>query len=97
MSGNLDRPIRRVLTVGPPFDTLRVDMAKPKAALREYRERHSLTCEEAGRKVGIAESTWRSYENGNREVDGDMAVKIEAGLGVPREVIRPDLFKREAA
>ena len=72
-------------------------MAKPKTALREYRAQKDLSAEEVARKLGIAESTLRSYENGNREIDGDTAVLIEDRLGIPREDIRPDLFKREAA
>jgi len=72
-------------------------MAKPKTALREYRAQKDLSAEEVARKLGIAESTLRSYENGNREIDGDTAVLIESRLGIPREDIRPDLFKREAA
>ena len=72
-------------------------MAKPKTALRGYRAQKDLSAEEVARKLGIAESTLRSYENGNREIDGDTAVLIEDRLGIPREDIRPDLFKREAA
>lgn len=72
-------------------------MAKPKAALREFREKNGLSAEDVGRKIGCAESTWRSYENGNREVDAETAIKIEEVLGIPREDIRADLFRREAA
>lgn len=65
--------------------------------LRAYRKRENLTAEAAAAKVGIAASTWRSYENGNREVDGDTAVHFEKTIGVAREEIRPDLFRRLAA
>jgi ribosome-binding protein aMBF1 (putative translation factor) len=47
-------------------------------------------------KLGIATSTLRSYENGNREVDGDLAVKIEKTLGIDRVLLRPDLFRQRA-
>lgn len=66
----------------------------PKAVLRSYRKKHSLTADDAGRKIGIAGTTWRSYENGSREVDGDTAVLIEKECGVDRVLIRPDLFRR---
>lgn len=72
-------------------------MAKPKRALREFRKSKDLTAAEVAKKLGIAESTLRSYENGTREIDGDTAVLIESRLGIPREDIRADLFRREAA
>lgn len=77
-----------------------VSMAKfrKKTALRAYRKRSGLTAEECGARVGISGITWRSYENGNREVDADMALKIERELGVRPVLVRSDLFrKREAA
>lgn len=72
-------------------------MAKPKHALRDYRKANELSAAEVAKKLGVAESTLRSYENGTREVDGDTAVLIENRLGIPREDIRSDLFRREAA
>lgn len=69
----------------------------PKPALREYREQNDLSCEEAGAKIGVAGTTWRSYENGNREVDGDTAVLIEERCGIERSRIRTDLFQKAAA
>lgn len=71
-------------------------MAKPKKALRDYRKKHDLSAAEAAEKVGIAESTWRSYENGNREIDAEVAVHFEKAIKIPREDIRPDLFERPA-
>jgi hypothetical protein len=41
--------------------------------------------------------TWRSFENGHREVDGDTAVLIEKKLGIDRAQVRADLFERAAA
>lgn len=77
-----------------------VSMAKftKKTALRAYRKRSRKTADECGAKVGISGITWRSYENGNREVDADMALKIERELGIRPVLVRSDLFrKREAA
>lgn len=71
--------------------------AAPKPALREYREANGLSCEEAGAKIEVAGTTWRSYENGNREVDGDTAKLIEERCGVPRSKIRADLFEKATA
>lgn len=71
--------------------------ASPKPALRQYREKNDLSAEGAGKKIGVAGSTWRSFENGNREVDGDTAKLIEERCGVDRASIRPDLFERTEA
>lgn len=69
-----------------------------KTALRSFRKRAGLSADECGAKVGISGITWRSYENGNREVDADMALKIERAHGVDALLVRADIFrKREAA
>jgi transcriptional regulator with XRE-family HTH domain len=70
--------------------------SKPKMALRAYRKKNNLTAEQAGAMIHVAASTWRSYENGSREVDGDTAVLIEKRCGVDRILIRSDLFRRAA-
>lgn len=69
-------------------------MSSPKGALRSYRTKNNLSAAEVAKTLGIAESTLRSYENGNRQIDGDFAVKVEKLLGIDRVLIRPDLFRR---
>lgn len=66
---------------------------KPKLFLRAHWQNQGLTTAGAAKKLRIAESTLRSYENGNREVSADMAVKMEKALGIRREMIRPELFR----
>ena len=68
-----------------------------KTALRSFRARKGLTADECGEKVGISGITWRSYENGNRQVDADMALKIERAHGIDPLMVRPDLFRRSEA
>jgi transcriptional regulator with XRE-family HTH domain len=68
-----------------------------KTALRAYREKHGLSADECGAKVGMSGITWRSYENGHREVDADMALKIERAMGIKPMMVRPDLFRRREA
>ena len=69
----------------------------PKAALRAYRIAKKLTAAQLAKRLGIARTTLRSFENGHRQVHGDMAVKIEKVCGIDRAEIRPDLFVREIA
>lgn len=68
-----------------------------KPALRAYRKKHNLTVDQAGKKIGVAGSTWRSYENGTREVDADMCLLIEKELGIEPSDVRKDLFGEVAA
>ena len=72
-------------------------MSKRLHPLRVHRSKNKLSCEELGKKLGIAATTVRSYENGNRTISGDFAVTIEERIGIRREELRPDLFQREAA
>lgn len=61
--------------------------------LRAYRLEQHLPAVTVAKKLGIARSTLRSFENGNREIDADWAIQIERTLGIPRESLRPDLFE----
>jgi transcriptional regulator with XRE-family HTH domain len=56
-----------------------------------------MSADECGAKVGISGITWRSYENGHREVDADMALKIERELGIRPVLVRADIFRRREA
>ena len=69
----------------------------PKPSLRALRKRIGLSADECGAKVGVSGVTWRSYENGHREVDADMALKIERELGLKPILVRADIFRRRAA
>lgn len=93
------RVIPIVLTGDTPVDTLRINMRKikPKPALRQFRRQQKLRAKDVAVKLGVSESTLRSYENGHREVDGDMAVHMEKRLGIPRGKLRSDLFIKRAA
>lgn len=77
------------------IDTLRVVRQKKarKSALRRYRIENGLTPQALARKLRIAMSTLRSYENGSRVVPAEFAVNVvEKRLGIHRAEIRPDLF-----
>lgn len=74
-------------------DTICITMHKPSHVLREYRQKHGLSCADVGKLLGIAEPTARSLENGNRRITPEMAVEIEKALGIPRQKLVPDLFE----
>lgn len=67
-------------------------MAKPHPVLREYRQKHRLSSAALAKLIGIAESTGRSLENGNRRVTPEMAVEIEKAIGIPRKKLCPEFF-----
>ena len=60
--------------------------------LRSYRAVHGLSCSDLAKKLGIAEPTLRSFENGNRKVSAELAVEIERITGITRAAVRPDIF-----
>lgn len=68
-------------------------MATKKGALRAYRKTKRLSADDIAKKLGVAASTLRSWENGTRELSPEMAVKIERQFGINRLVLRPDLFR----
>lgn len=71
-------------------------MKKPNA-LRAYRRTRQLPADEIADRLGIHESTLRSYENGHRRITAEMSIKIERCLGIDRVLTRPDLFRKREA
>jgi DNA-binding transcriptional regulator YdaS (Cro superfamily) len=43
-------------------------------------------------RIGCGQQTLSDLLNGKRRMSGDMAVLIEAGTGISRHQLRPDLF-----
>ena len=71
-----------------------INMSSAQELLRGYREKHGLSCKEFALKLGIAEPTLRSLENGTRTITAERAKDIEeitAGE-ITRSTLRPDLF-----
>lgn len=62
--------------------------------LRLYRESLKLDPAAFAKSLGIAESTLRSLENGNRTITAERAVEIEERTkgGLTRHQLRPDIF-----
>ena len=65
--------------------------------LKAYREAKQLSQQEVADKLGVSRQMVGFLENGEREFTPEMAVKIEKELGIPREEILPELFRRAAA
>lgn len=67
--------------------------------LREYRLMIDQSTEDFAKRLGIAESTLRSLENGTRQITAERAIGIETALNgaINREHLRPDLFRKQAA
>ncbi len=68
-----------------------------KSPLRAYRKEHKLSTKQLADRLGYAESTVRSFENGNRTISADQAVDIETKIGIQRSKIRPDLWPNQKA
>lgn len=69
-------------------------MANP---LKAYRKQKALSQEAVAQKLGISRAMVGMLENGKREFTAETAVLIERSLGINRVLLRPDLFRREAA
>ena len=65
--------------------------------IRTYRQLHEISAKELAAKLNISDITLRSYETRKRKIPAEFAVAFEQLTGVPREKLRPDLFKRSAA
>lgn len=63
--------------------------------LRKWRQslpEHQRTLAAAGRLLGISEVQMYRYETGQRRIPAERVMKFETITGVPRHVLRPDVF-----
>jgi len=77
---------------------MRITMGQRHNLLREYRERCAISTAEMAQKLGIAESTLRSLENGNRTITAELCRNIEVVTkgAVTRADIDPAIFGQAA-
>lgn len=64
--------------------------------LLAYREKHHLSQQELADKLHVSRQLIGLIESGERRVSPDNAVEWEAILGIPREVLCPEVFGRKA-
>ena len=69
---------------------------QPHKRIRAYREAHDISTADMAERLGIAESTLRSIENGHRKVTVELVVDIEKETGIDRADFFPKLFERVA-
>lgn len=65
--------------------------------LRAYRSLHEVSASDLAKKLGVTEAALRHWENGIRSIKATKCVEIEKLIGIDRAILRPDLFRREAA
>lgn len=63
--------------------------------LKVYRDRHDLTQAELAKKLEVSRSLVAALETGAKPYSVEMALRIEARLGIDRAEILPKVFKRE--
>ena len=63
-------------------------------ALRKWRQSlpENQTLEAAGKLLGISAVQMHRYETGERKVPPTRVVEIESITGIPRTILRPDVF-----
>jgi DNA-binding transcriptional regulator YdaS (Cro superfamily) len=55
-----------------------------------------VTCVELGKLLGVSEPEISRWENGLRRIPPERCKAIFAVTGIPRSVLRPDIFGEEA-
>jgi LmbE family N-acetylglucosaminyl deacetylase len=70
--------------------------ANAKSRLRKWRldQREHRTLEAAGKLLGISAVQMLRLETGERKVPATRVLEVEAITGIPREILRPDVFGR---
>lgn len=61
-------------------------------ALKAWREANELKVNEAAEKAGVTSAMWSRWEHSVRQVPAERAVELERRIGIPRHLLRPDLF-----
>ena len=66
--------------------------------LREYRVRKGISPKEMAKKLGIAESTLRSLENGTRPITAELCrdIEMETEAELRRSDLWPEMFRESA-
>jgi DNA-binding transcriptional regulator YdaS (Cro superfamily) len=61
--------------------------------LTHWRAAHGFTLSEAGRLFGVSGEQVCKYERGRRRIPPEKVPAISAITGIPRELLRPDVFR----
>jgi plasmid maintenance system antidote protein VapI len=60
--------------------------------LADYMREHSLSDTDVANAAGVTAEAVRSWRHGKRRVGPETARKIEKQLGIPKHILRPDLW-----
>jgi DNA-binding XRE family transcriptional regulator len=63
-----------------------------KNAIKTYREGLALSQIEMAKKIGVSAGFMHDLEKGRRKVSPQRALKLEIDVGIPRHVLRPDIW-----
>lgn len=70
-------------------------MAARKHVFVRYREKHDLSQQQLAERLEVSRQLIGLIENGDREISPRKAQKWELILGIPREELCPEVFKRD--
>jgi transcriptional regulator with XRE-family HTH domain len=71
--------------------------SKQQNPIRQYREQHGLSQEAMAEVLGVSRGLVSLIETGERPITPENAKEWEPKLGIPRETLCPEIFKRAAA
>jgi transcriptional regulator with XRE-family HTH domain len=60
--------------------------------LKNWREQKGRTAAEVAFCLGVTPAMWSRWETGNRRIPAERVPQIENKLGIPRHILRPDIF-----
>lgn len=62
--------------------------------LKAWREAKGLSIPEAASQLGVERATWWRWENDERPVGLPSIAAVESLTGIPREKLRPDIYRK---
>jgi transcriptional regulator with XRE-family HTH domain len=60
--------------------------------LKNWRTEAGMTQEQAAALAGVTNVAWHFWENGNRRLPAERVPILSKITGIPRDVLRPDVF-----
>jgi transcriptional regulator with XRE-family HTH domain len=67
-------------------------MEKPTSPIAQYRKANGETMKSLGEKLGVDKTTILRWESGSHPVPTKRLLDLEKATGIPRWVLRPDIF-----
>lgn len=68
-----------------------------KNIIEQFRQEKGLTCAALGRTCGLTKAAVSRHCKGERNIGAESVLRYHVMLGIPLELLRPDLFRQTEA